>query len=145
VSRGRKARGVSNLAQRRLAREPLGAFERRVISDDSARSVGVMRPCLPAGERWRTECFTNNRYSVQISDAVTPWGLVTHLWIRRHDASTVHAWADLQRIKDEVVGSERVAVQVFPARDKLVDAADMYHLWVLPRDMVLPFGLEGAP
>jgi hypothetical protein len=50
-------------------------------------------------------------------------------------------WDDLQAIKDRFWPS-RIAVEVFPPKDKIVDAADMRWLWVLPPGAVLPFNLQ---
>jgi len=49
--------------------------------------------------------------------------------------------ADKQRIKNECFGAERVAVEVMPSAANLVDAADMYHMWVLPAGFSFDFGL----
>lgn len=51
-------------------------------------------------------------------------------------------WAVKQRIKSELVGDGRVAVEVFPPASELVDQAEAYHLWVLPEGFRLPFGVE---
>lgn len=126
---------TAKLAMRRLARQPFGPWEMRVPPQGS-------RVPMPNVERWRPECFLNNRYSVQISDIATDWGLVAHLWIRRHDGDMARSWADLQRIKNELVGPDRVAVEVFPAETDLVDQANMAHLWCLPAGMSLPFRLR---
>lgn len=83
----------------------------------------------------------NKLYCVLFSDAETACGTVLHLWIRNKHGGPI-AWAEKQRIKDELVGAERVAVEVFPARSRLVDSAPMYHLWVLPEGYELPFGLR---
>lgn len=48
-------------------------------------------------------------------------------------------WWEAQRIKDELAGKDRTAVEVYPPRDEIVDGADMFHIWVLPEG--LPFGL----
>lgn len=97
------------------------------------------------GMRWRSHCFVNNRYSVQITDEDTDWGPVVHLWIRRHDGSPTRSWSDLQTIKNELVedGEKSVAVEVFPPVAELVDQANMTHLWVLPNTVSLPFALPG--
>lgn len=42
----------------------------------------------------------------------------------------------------ELFGSRSVAIEVFPAKKNLVDVADVYHLWVLPKDYQLPFGIH---
>jgi hypothetical protein len=81
-------------------------------------------------------------YSCQLYRRQTEWGEVTHIAIRRHDGGTSIPWADKQRIKDDLVGPERLAIEVFPPRDELDDAANMYHLWVLPAGFELPFRLE---
>lgn len=91
---------------------------------------GLLRACL------------NHVYSVQFFQKASEWGTIDHLMIRRHDGGTDVPWADKQRIKDELIGVERVAVEVYPARADLVDDANMYHLWVLPAGFTLPFGLH---
>lgn len=48
-------------------------------------------------------------------------------------------WHEMQRIKDEIAGPEKTAVEVYPPHDQIVDGADMFHIWVLPGP--LPFGL----
>ena len=47
-----------------------------------------------------------------------------------------------QEIKDDLFGEKRVAIEVFPAAKNLVDICDVYHLWVLPKDFKLPFGIH---
>lgn len=93
---------------------------------------GLKRACL------------NQVYSVMFFEVVTPWGFVDHLMIRRHDGDTLVTWVDKQRIKDELVGTERTAVEVYPARGDLVDGANLYHLWVLPAGFILPQTLSGV-
>jgi hypothetical protein len=127
-----KRRSVQSTA-RKLARKPFGPWEERDASHFST--------WRPAGPKWRPECYVNNRYSVQFSDHETSWGPVLHLWIRRHDDQMPRSWADLQRIKNELVGEQRVAVEVFPEADCLHDSANMAHLWILPEGFILPFTL----
>jgi hypothetical protein len=89
----------------------------------------------------RAFVLSTNKYTVQISYEPTEIGIVTHLWIRRHDGETEIPWRDKQRIKREVIG-DRTAIEVFPRECDLVDQADMYHLYVLPEGVALPFGLS---
>lgn len=84
----------------------------------------------------------NGRYSVQFYEQETAWGLVLQLVIRPHSGKPIRSWADMQRIKNELVGGDRTAIEVFPAEKQLVDAANCYHLWVLPEGFALPFGLH---
>jgi hypothetical protein len=50
------------------------------------------------------------------------------------------SWYEMQRIKDEIAGEDRTAVEVYPPKSEIVDGADMFHIWVL-RDP-LPFSLH---
>ena len=120
---------------KKLIKKPFGAWEKKLFS-----ATHPERPRL-LGPRWREECYLNNRYSVQISDNQTSWGPVIHLWIRRHDDKMPRSWMDLQRIKNELVGEDRVAVEVFPEQTQFVNDANMAHLWVLPEGFVMPFTL----
>jgi hypothetical protein len=81
-------------------------------------------------------------YLVLVFGRDTEWGEVTHLAIRRADESTDISWSAKQAIKDRVVGPSRTAVEVFPAASELVNQANMYHLWVLPSGMSLPFSIK---
>lgn len=49
-------------------------------------------------------------------------------------------WWEMQRIKNELVGEDATAVEVYPPQSEVVDGADMFHLWVL--DGPLPFTLS---
>ena len=89
-------------------------------------------PRAPTG---LTRCWLNNIYSVQL---VCRNGLEV-LMIRRHDGAARFPWPDLQRIKDELAGREREAVQVFPRADEVVDRANMAHLWLVPEGERLPY------
>jgi len=83
------------------------------------------------------KAVANNAYSVQFSrfDSEVFGGQVIHLWIRRHDGKRFIPWAHFQRIKDQLAGKDWQAVQVYPKRDKIVDQADMYHLWCFQGDL----------
>ncbi len=68
----------------------------------------------------------------------------THLSIKRLDRAPIRNWRHFQQIKNEVVGEDREAVEIYPAEDRLVDNANQYHLWVLPADLVVPLGFDGG-
>ena len=79
----------------------------------------------------------NNAYSVQFSkfrNEILGQDVI-HLWIRRHDGKKFIPWAHFQRIKDDLVGKDWQGIQVYPKRDKIVDQADMYHLWCFHGDL----------
>jgi len=89
-----------------------------------------------------TRLLWNSRYHLFIREMEHEiWGgKLVHLSIKRNDKECVHDWRDLQRIKNEVVGEEREAVELYPAESRLVDQANQYHLWVLPEGQCLPLG-----
>lgn len=63
-----------------------------------------------------------------------------HLSIRSVENDTRHDWRDFQRIKNELLGPEWEAVELYPAESRLTDTANQYHLWCFPFQM--PFGFE---
>jgi hypothetical protein len=65
-----------------------------------------------------------------------------HLSIRNLRREAVRDWRDLQRIKNEIAGPEREAVEIYPAESRLVDSSNQYHLWVLPEGERVPIGYE---
>lgn len=83
--------------------------------------------------------WKNNVYVVQAF--LKPEG-ITLLMVRRNDAEPIRSWSDMQRIKNELMGIDRVAVEVYPRERDVVDEAHMYHLWVYPEGYILPFGLH---
>lgn len=101
---------------------------------------------LPGHGGWTSEireARANNLYAVLVRPLRDEDGQqVYHLAIRT--ASQLEPpWRDLQRIKNELFGDEATAVQVMPPQSELVDAADMYHIWILPKR--LPFTLKRSP
>lgn len=84
----------------------------------------------------------NSRYQVTVYlRAADPFGNIVHLSIKTHDRAARHDWRDLQRIKNEIVGPEYDAVEVYPAESKLVDTSNQFHLWVF-LGFELPFGFQ---
>jgi hypothetical protein len=73
--------------------------------------------------------WVNDRFIViqRINASGTEWLSIKHL-----SKSAVHDWRLFQQIKNDVCGSEREAMELYPAQSRLVDTANQYHLWVLP-------------
>ena len=65
------------------------------------------------------------------------------LSIRHNDRKAVRDWRHFQRIKNELAGKERQAVEIYPKESQLIDEANTYHLWVLNEKDELPFGFKG--
>lgn len=139
--RGRAAPPKPNISERPAE---WGAWEWRnhIVDPRAVARLRGVQSDYPTRMQLKRACL-NLVYSVQFFERTSSWGQIDHLIIRRHDgAAEPFPWAELQRIKDELLGSERVAVEVFPAQSQLVDDAHCRHLWVLPDAFALPFGLH---
>ncbi len=72
--------------------------------------------------------WVNNLYQVNVEPA--EGGIpFAHLIIRRLDGAPVHNWQHFQTIKNELLGPECEAVELYPPEGHLVDEKDHYHLW----------------
>lgn len=92
-----------------------------------------------AGKKW-IGTFMNNLYQVEMAEHTTVFGEVIWLSIVRRDRSATHDWRHLQRIKNELCGPEREAIELYPAESRLVDTNNQYHLFVLPEGQCIPIG-----
>ena len=78
----------------------------------------------------------------------TQWGNVEHVTITRGDkgltadGSGDFTWMEKYQIKNELFGEKRVAIEVYPKEDRLVDTCDVYHLWVFDKKFTMPFGIH---
>lgn len=135
----RAQRRASKANGRRLMKQGWSAWEDKTFE---CRMRGIQNDCPGF-----ISIMQNNLYTVQIfshsakiyEDAFANIG---HLLVRRNDEGPIRSWSDMQRIKDELAGPERVAVEVYPERSNLVDQANNYHLWIFPEGYKLPFGLH---
>lgn len=73
------------------------------------------------------ECWRNDIYQVQVRHYDS--GLV-HLNIRRRDGAPIlRDWRHFQQIKNELVGEECEAIELYPAESRKVDTSNKYHLY----------------
>lgn len=83
-----------------------------------------------------SKVFVNDQYQVTMAPPFLghfPMGApvpMVHLSIIPLNGQPVRSWSDLQAIKNELVGAENFAVEVYPAESRLVDCGANYHLWV---------------
>lgn len=81
----------------------------------------------------KVEYWINNRYQVMIRESTDMEGRhVRVLSIRRLDRKAIFDWRDLQWIKNQLLGPEEEAVQLFPAESRLVDTSNQYWLYSYP-------------
>lgn len=93
--------------------------------------------------------FLNSRYQVNMRKrrARDGWPDMIHLSIKRIDKDRVgvERYRDFMRIKDQLIGPEFEALEIYPAREREVDTANQYHLWVFSDPTTrLPFGFNSG-
>lgn len=91
------------------------------------------------------ETWVNSEYTVFVNDATMDIeeGQIPMVWlsIKRNDQSALLDWRDLQFIKNQLIGENCEAVQIFPKESKLIDTANQFHLWGWKDSkFTLPFG-----
>ncbi len=89
--------------------------------------------------------FINELYVVSVfknePHNLGPDADVWHLSIRRQDREAIHDWRHFQQIKNEICGTEREGLELYPAESRVLDAANQYHLYVIMNDGVqVPVG-----
>ncbi|MGE3778399.1 MAG: hypothetical protein AB7F89_14525, partial [Pirellulaceae bacterium] len=81
--------------------------------------------------------YRNSRYSVAVRRHPEHY----HLAIIVNDHSARHDWRDFQRIKNELLGPDAEAVELYPSEDRLIDTSNTFHLWS-PVGQRFPFGFD---
>lgn len=79
--------------------------------------------------------FENSRYTVGVHGVPSRdrYPALWHLVIQRRDLQPpgTERYRDFMRIRDELIGAEHEALELYPARSREVDTGNIYHLWVL--------------
>jgi hypothetical protein len=64
-----------------------------------------------------------------------------HLRVWRRDGKPSRLpWDAFQQIKNEMVGEDATAVEVFPPADQVVAEANMRHFWLVPYELLESVG-----
>lgn len=87
---------------------------------------------------WRSALYEVYEFRVPVPG--WPGDEVTWLSIKRRDKDVIRDWRHLQKIKNDICGPEREAVELFPSESRLVDTSNQFHLWVLASGVMFPFG-----
>lgn len=91
------------------------------------------------------EVWLNDTYQVVVRRwIISPgWPVMHHLSIKRIDKDVIRDWRHLQEIKNQIVGPENEAVELFPAESRLVDSANQFHLFAIAQPGIrFPFGFQ---
>jgi hypothetical protein len=78
-----------------------------------------------------------------VAHSMAPWGQTRRLTVTRMRADNRAAdqrrgaltWEELQELKDEYLGRETVAVEVYPPSSEVVNEAPTRHLWEIPAEL----------
>jgi len=91
-----------------------------------------------------TKMYQNSLYTCHVRQ-LGMLGIEGTLWIsiRSNDRKAVRDWRHFQKIKNELAGEEREALEIYPKESELIDEANTYHLWVLASTDTMPFGFHG--
>lgn len=81
-----------------------------------------------AQEEREVQVWRNNIY--QVTRRMLDWeNKVVHLNIRRIDGGPIFRdWRHFQQIKNELIGPECEAIELYPAESRLVDTSNKFHL-----------------
>lgn len=90
------------------------------------------------------EVWTNGEYEVFVYYGDDGRRGSVWLSIKRMDREIINDWRHKQQIKNEVLGSEREAVELYPRESRVVDNANQYHLYVAPEGCDWPVGFKGG-
>lgn len=89
------------------------------------------------------EIWGNRLYTASVMRWEDGWPLGGGPWVKIgihcQDGEARHDWREMQAIKNDIVGPDWEAVELFPAEARLVDPSNMYILWCCPR---IPIGME---
>ena len=93
--------------------------------EQTGQIVVTGMPDMPDGVVWE-----NSRYLVVVRDCGGGGeGKLVWLSIKNMDNSARHDWREFQRIKNELVGPEVEAAELYPSESRLVDTSNQFHLW----------------
>ena len=128
------------MGEERATTEPGGTGEALPAWTPFARTGQVVKsdlPNTPDGVVWE-----NSRFVVIARDCGGGGeGKLIWLSIKNADNSARHDWREFMRIKNELVGTDVEAVELYPAESRLVDASNQWHLWCVV-GFRFPFGFE---
>lgn len=65
--------------------------------------------------------------------SVTQHGDLVWLRVQRWDGQDGISWDALQQIKNDVLGEDVLAVEIYPPQDDVVNRTNMRHLWAAGR------------
>ena len=116
-------------------------FERIEIDQERIKQLGTDEVWV--NNSFQVIVYRNPAEAPELPQSNSGWPNMVWLSIKRTDQEAIHDWRELQEIKNQIIGHENEAVEVYPAESRMVDTANQFHLWVFTDPEVrLPFGFQ---
>jgi hypothetical protein len=131
----------ANMVQRLTDEDVQHAMIR--TGQDEAATRAALEAELEDCEYWINDLYQVAKRQLYGEDG-EPAPMV-HLNIRRRDGKPIlRDWRHFQLVKNQLIGEECEAVEIYPAESRLHDTSNKYHLWCFTDPSYrLPFGMEG--
>ena len=68
-------------------------------------------------------------------------GFDYRLSIKKHNKSEIRNWRLIQDIKNNLVGKDRVGIELYPKEKDVTDTANIYHIWICSTDCEPPIAI----
>lgn len=91
---------------------------------------------MPGGngkcDLWENDVYygTLRRFKAGFFVGNSEWAVIG---ITAKDESALHDWRHFQQVKNDLVGREWEAVELYPAESRLVDPSNRFYLWCAPK------------
>jgi len=87
---------------------------------------------IPGGK-----AYSNGVYTATLRKHQDGWPFGGGKWamigIHSEDGAPRHDWRDFQNIKNDLVGPDWEAIELYPSEDRLIDPSNYYMLWCAPK------------
>lgn len=96
-----------------------------------------LKPAIAKHPDPNVRIFENKIYEVSVRRHTSGWpwggGRWAMLGISSFDGEPRHDWRDFQNIKNDLVGVDWEAIELYPAESRLLDPSNYYMLWCAPK------------
>ena len=126
-------------------------FCKKMVREMTGRKLSWQEAKQYYHEMFDCDTYQNDIYSVMVfRNKKADWqvhekswkGNMTYISIKRKDKKAVHDWRHFQQIKNELVGDEVEAIELYPKESRLHDTVNQYHLFCLPLGTTFKFGWQ---
>ena len=137
-----KMKKIENPNRQPIDRESVKELYKK--TKKTAKENGIKPPTMGSLERMLKEdnempIYSNGIYEVHVHDENkdNKFEKPVHLSIKNYERTTDVPWQHKQWIKNDIMGEEFEAVELFPAESRVVNTANQYHLWCFPKGIMM--------